>query len=842
VKAAKKPGQNGQRPQRRRRPRQTEEDQDADYNEEQQKDGADDEEDQEQASGEGGDAEHEALSAAERTASMPRPRFLLQADDECEGLKFVAAPGPARGSSKRCKSAASDSGAPVAAPAADPLDNDYFEILVPVEALPLCSDLFTLGGPLHNVGHSCARWRQAGKPWLQVAAQPVTVLAKLRGIEEGTGRPLDLRQSVIDELNRPNRALVLPPQNAERRRVLLGRYQTVSGIQLCEALLKAGVHEVVFVHYGQKVDAGAAMHMFTKWVTAKLAEKALSAYDLSPDVVNRADWGVNISVPGIPVVLFKARKARHIEKPRHKACRWAMPTYTPVKSVKVLPMHIPMLPPSQHDYGWLCIDFEEPCFAAAPTVWVEKLIVYSRHMHMIKARSGVSNWGYLPRTVGGHRTRLEALRTCVSEIMRQVQKTENSACGFRIEMRLAAVGIPSDEIPRIFGLATGSLASVSSFLVQHNVLEAPGIEMSFVSAELFEASVTHILATIDEHGLIGTSRKLATVTQRELLADAQSQLGIYSPRLQSAYGCSHHLWYGLPAPPPPVDPTVAASGRQRKPQEQQADDDDEENVALQELNRGATPTLELLRRARGFVSARQRALETSSDEQERRRYKVLLEIVAHAHLIPHPRTTVGRPGVTFQITWEHGGFVKSAPTAMSAAERMCAELTKSGIAIEDWRAHAKLAAPGETLDRRFKDADERYIARVAKIAAEELEEEQHIEAERRLEIGLSESRRATGVNPAAPEASSSAATEASMAEFGRLPQPVPPFEERLRALRELGVEVRQGYQWRVPRLHPTREELRLPEEDEGDDGLLAGDSEDRETGGESEEIPGIEDS
>jgi hypothetical protein len=170
---------------------------------------------------------------------------------------------------------------------------------------------------------------------------------------------------------------------------------------------------------------------------------------------------------------------------------------------------------------------------------------------------------------------------------------------------------------------------------------------------------------------------------------------------------------------------------------------------------------------------------------------------------------------------------------MSAAELLCEELTKSGIAIDDWWRHAKLAEHGQTLDERFKRADEDYVERMQKRFAAELAEEERIEAERRRETALAAGVSSNGDSTAAGEPSEELLPE----------RPAPPFEARLEALLHFGVQVRRGFQGRVPRLRATREELQAEPDDE-DDGLSAGDDlEANDSYGaiSAEEIPGIDD-
>jgi len=420
-----------------------------------------------------------------------------------------------------------------------PIDNDYFELTIATAALPEVSPFFVMHYCESHLNLHCVAWQD--RRMIQVASDPVLVLACVADLEA--------RQRLVDEIN-GTRRLWVAANGILKRRTLIRGNQSISGDDLARALIAVGASTVVIVRYGHKCLLASVARLFDL-VSGPM-----------PNVVHYVDWGINISVPAeeATVVMFKAN--------RNKSPIEFGGLLLRATRIVVHPLFVPLSQPWTAGHGSLEICLERPDGAAT---WIERILVYPRIMHAIKASSSIK-FGAMPRTVFGMRTRAEALQKLADDLSSVFGYDGDDSgdkrpadSGARIEARVASFGRPDPQnLPELASIRT--VRQLSNFLVDAQAILAPGIEEVKLSKERYFQPLQHALACVSEQRIFtGRSSGDTTHMQQCLMADLQSMFGVYSGELKDSYGKVDNVWIPPPASADeqPAPPTLTTAGDHR---------------------------------------------------------------------------------------------------------------------------------------------------------------------------------------------------------------------------------------------------------------------------------------
>ena len=442
-------------------------------------------------------------------------------------------PGPSSGHVAGAARHVSEAGAQGSRPSSLVMDNDYFELTISTTALPKVSPFFVMHYCESHLNMHCTAWQD--KRMIQVASDPVMVLACVPD--------LAARQRLVDQINSTDRLWVAASSIMKRRTLIRGN-QSISGDDLAQALVAVGICTVVIVRYGHKCLLGSVARLFDLIVPS------------APHVVHYVDWGINIALPAdkAAAMMFKAKRnigAVEGGDPILRATR-----------VIIHPMFIPLSQPWMAGHGSLEICLERP---EGATTWMERILIYPRIMHAIKASSSIK-FGAMPRTTRGMQTRVGALETMAGEVSSMLGHDQPAAdgnsqqeakCGARIEARVASFGRPDPQnVPGLVAVQT--LQHISQLLVRGQAIEASGIDVVMVSAERYFLPLRHALTCVREQRIFtGRLSGDSTHLQHCVMADLQSMFGIYNSELKDMYGKVENVWIPPPAsmahlPPPPM--------------------------------------------------------------------------------------------------------------------------------------------------------------------------------------------------------------------------------------------------------------------------------------------------
>ena len=264
-------------------------------------------------------------------------------------------------------------------------------------------------------------------------------------------------------------------------------------------------------------------------------------------------------------------------------------------------MFIPLSQQWMAGHGSLEISLERPLGAST---WIERVVVYSRSMHAIKALSSVK-FGTMPRSAQGLRKRFTVLEALLADLWQlfgpQPAGSKPAYCGARWEVTLASLGPPDPK--NLPGLAEArTIADISQLLVRGQAIEAPGIEVQQISADHYFRPLQHAMACAREQRIFsGRAANEGTFLQCCAMADLQSMFGIYNPELEDMYGKVQNVW------DPPVRPPARSELR-------------------------LLPCL-----AVSSFEARRGRVAPEIEELPPSKLAILQDIVKYGCLVPHPR-------------------------------------------------------------------------------------------------------------------------------------------------------------------------------------------------------------